>query len=195
MPLAFLMRIIPSVKAALKKGGVGVLPTDTIYGLVGSALNKRAVERIYKLRRRNPRKPMIILISDMRQAIWNKFGIVPDKKTTKILKKVWPGRVSIVLPIRHSPYAIRKFKYLHRGTKTLAFRLPKPYWLRRLLASVGPLVAPSANPEGLLPAKTIEEAKRYFGDKVDFYVDAGRMMGRPSRLIKIADGKIKVLRK
>ena len=46
----------------LARGGVGVIPTDTIYGIVGSALDKKTVERIYKLRKRNIKKPLIILI-------------------------------------------------------------------------------------------------------------------------------------
>ncbi len=48
----------------LRRGGVGVMPTDTIYGIVGSALRPSTVRRIYRLRRRNLRKPMIILIFD-----------------------------------------------------------------------------------------------------------------------------------
>ena len=50
------------IVTTLRNGGVGVVPTDTIYGIVGSALNPKTVARIYKLRRRNPKKPMIILI-------------------------------------------------------------------------------------------------------------------------------------
>ncbi len=50
------------IEKILKSGGIGVIPTDTIYGLVGSALNKKAVRRIYQLRQRNPKKPLIILI-------------------------------------------------------------------------------------------------------------------------------------
>ena len=53
------------IKKILLNHGVGVLPTDTLYGLVGSALSKKAVARIYKLRRRNPQKPFIILISSL----------------------------------------------------------------------------------------------------------------------------------
>ena len=63
----------------LKNNKIGVLPTDTIYGLVGSALSIKTVERIYKVRQRDPQKPMIILISD-RQDL-EKFDIKIDYKT------------------------------------------------------------------------------------------------------------------
>ena len=183
-------------------GGVGVMPTDTIYGIVGSALNRKAVGRIYKLRLRNPKKPMIILIGSI--ADLKIFGMKTDARTRKILNRFWPGKVSFVLPCLS-----RKFGYLHRGTETLAFRFPKPYWLRRLLADVGPLVAPSVNREGDPPAKTIKEAKKYFGpvrgregskrasasNGIDFYLDGGRIVSRPSKLVKIERGKEVILRK
>lgn len=165
----------------LKSGGVGVIPTDTIYGVVGSALNKKTVERIYKLRKRNPKKPMIILIGDIKDL--KKFGI-------KFEQENWPTKTSIIFPC-----ASTKFKYLHRGTKTLAFRLPKSKKLRDFLKQTGPLVAPSANLEGESPSKTIKEAQKYFRNKVDFYVDAGKKISKPSRLVKIVDGKIIELRK
>ncbi len=177
-----------SIVKILINGGIGVLPTDTLYGLVGQALSKRAVSRIYKLKKRNPRKPMLILIGSIKDL--NLFKIKFSKKRQNLLLKFWPGRVSIILSC--SP---KKFSYLHRGIKTLAFRLPKKLSLIRLLRRTGPLVAPSANPERLKPAKTIKEAKKYFGDKVDFYFSQGKLISLPSTLIAIKNGKIIIKRK
>ena len=171
----------------LATGGVGVMPTDTIYGVVGSALDKKAVKRIYHLRKRDLKKPMIVLIGDIRDL--KLFGVRIDQEMRKVLNNVWPGKVSVVLP-RPSG----KFSYLHRGTKTLAFRLPKSLWLREFLKATGPLVAPSANIAGNTPSKTINEAKKYFADKVDFYADAGRLDAKPSRIIRIEEGKVIIVR-
>lgn len=172
----------------LKRGGIGILPTDTLYGLIGSALQKRTVARIYRLRRRSPKKPMIILIGSL--ADLKKFGVIVNGQMSKVLKRFWPGKVSVILPCPS-----KKFNYLHRGTRTLAFRLPAKKSLRELLRRTGPLVAPSANVEGRPPAKTIRDAQRYFGTKVDFYVDAGRLDRRPSTLVAIQGSRLKVLRK
>lgn len=158
------------------KGEIGVLPTDTIYGLVGSALQKKAVVRIYKARKRNPSKPFIILINSIEDLEF--FSIEISAEVRKSLRQFWPGKVSVILPCPR-----KKYEYLHKGTKTLAFRLPAKKSLRRLLKRTGPLVAPSANPEGLPPAKTIREARRYFGEKIDFYVDGGKIVSPPSTLI------------
>lgn len=165
-----------------------MLPTDTIYGLVGQALNRKAVERIYKVRKRNPKKPLIILISSLDDL--RLFGIRPNKKTKVILKKIWPAAISVILDC-----PLKKFFYLHRGAKNLAFRLPAKKALRDLLEKTGPLAAPSANPEGLLPAKNIRKARQYFGDKIDFYANGGNLKSSPSTLLKIKSDRIIVLRK
>ena len=163
------------------------MPTDTIYGLAGRVLDKKAVEKIYKIRKRNQKKPLIILIGSPNDL--SLFGIKLTLKNAGILKKLWPGPVSVILPCRN-----QKFSYLHRGTETLAFRLPKLKWLRNLLEKTGPLAAPSANWEGYPPAKTIEEARKYFKNRVDFYLNSGKLESPPSALISIKDGKIKIIR-
>ena len=169
---------MPKLFEVLKRGGVAVMPTDTIYGIVGSALKRKTVERIYRVRRRSPKKPFIILISSARDIA--KFGIRHDARVKLFLDNVWPGPVSVILPCP-SP----KFRYLHRGTKTLALRVPKPAALRALLKKTGPLVAPSANIEGKLPARTVGEALRYFGTRVDVYVSGRSKRSAPSLLIEI----------
>ena len=172
----------------LKNGGIGVLATDTIYGVVGSALSRRIVSRIYRLRHRNTKKPMIILISSF--ADLKLFNIKLDNQLRQKLSQFWPGPVSIILPC-----ASKKFSYLHRGTKKLAFRLPAELKLRNLLKKTGPLVAPSANPEGLPPATTIKEAKKYFGSRIDFYLNAGKIVRSPSTLIEIKNNRVIIKRK
>lgn len=162
----------------IKNGGIGILPTDTLYGLVGSALNKKTVERIHKVRKRELDKPFILLISSLSDLAT--FGVKLNERTKNLLKKLWPGPVSVILPCDN-----KKFFYLHRGAKTLAFRLPKSELLHEFLRKTGPLVAPSANISGMPPALTISEARKYFGDKVDFYFDIGKLSNPPSSLVEI----------
>lgn len=186
---ALIIKSLNSMAAdILKKGGVGVLPTDTIYGLVGSALNRKTVERIYKIRRRDKNKPMIILIGSLNDL--KPFGIKLNKKQAAIIKKFWPGKVSIIIPCLS-----KRFFYIHRGANSLAFRLPAKRILRSFLGKTGPLVAPSANISRRPPAKNIKEAKKYFGDKIDFYIDVGDIRGTPSKIIKIEKNKVVIIRK
>lgn len=159
----------------LKSGEIGVLPTDTLYGLVGLATNKKTILRLRQIKKRQTGKPFIILISSI--ADLAQFRIKLDKKTDLFLKKIWPGPISVVF------------------SSKLSFRLPQNKFLLKILKKTGPLAAPSANPQGQKPAETITEAKRYFGNEVDFYWGAKqRLTGPPSTLIKIKNGKIEILR-
>ena len=164
-----------------------MIPTDTIYGIVCSAMNKKSVERVYRLRKRDKKKPMIILINSIRDI--KMFGVLLDGGKEKKLEKIWPGKVSVILECRS-----KKFSYLHRGGGTLALRLPRKPDLRDLLKKTGPLVAPSANIEGMEPSRTIKEAKGYFGKAVDLYIDGGRRAGKPSKLVEFTAKNIKILR-
>lgn len=191
----------------LKNGGVGILPTDTLYGLVGSALLPEAVERIYELKQRDPNKALIVLIADVEDV--EQFGVVLSEELTGaargessggLLGHYWPadvasdgagkpGSYSIILPTIDE-----EFSYLHREGGTIAFRLPDKEDLRELIREVGPLVAPSANVEGKPPARTVEEAQKYFGSDVDFYVDGGELAGRPSTIIEFDGEGIRIIR-
>jgi L-threonylcarbamoyladenylate synthase len=177
-----------NLEEVLKKGGVAVMPTDTIYGIVGKALDSATVARIYELRKRKPEKPCIVLIGDISEL--SKFSINLSAEQKEKIKEYWPGAVSIVLDCEDE-----SFSYLHRDTKTLAIRLPALKELRDFLLKVGPLIAPSANPEGSAPAQNIVEAQKYFGDSVDIYENGGDLNGKPSKLIKLhKDGSVAIIR-
>lgn len=173
----------------LKNDGVVVLPTDTLYGIIGSAMSRKAVEKIYKIKGRNGNKPFIVLITSYKDL--ELFGIKLNEVLAKILKKFWPGQVSVLLSCKSL-----KFKYIHRSTNEIAFRMvgKKNLNLFDLINKVGPLVAPSANKEGEKPAENITKAKNYFGDKVDLYISTGKRMGSSSTLVRIKDDNTEILR-
>lgn len=171
----------------LKHGGIGVLPTDTIYGIVGSALSKKAVARVYHVKKRNPHKPCIILIGSF--ADLKKLNIHLTRKEYLYLRTLWPSRISVILPCLSSA-----MRYLHCKTYTLALRFPKKPSLVSLLKKTGPLIAPSANPESKKPAQTISETKKYFGKTVDFYINGGKKDIVPSTLLLLNNGNVQVLR-
>lgn len=162
----------PRLVELLNRGGIAVLRTDTLYGVVARAADEAAVERIYQLKDRTQHKPCIVLVADIEQLF--------DPLTLDVGGK-WPGPVSIILPSPQAP------AWLKRGGDTVAYRLPDDAILRHLLRQTGPLIAPSANPEGEAPALTISEAEAYFGREVDAYVDEGVVADDvpPSQLWKV----------
>jgi L-threonylcarbamoyladenylate synthase len=168
---------IELVKAAYSLGLVAVIPTDTIYGVTALALDRKGVAGLYKLRKRNPKKPFIILISSLSDL--SLFGVELSNSEKIWLKNVWPNKLTVILSCRQKEYT-----YLHRGSKTLAFRMPDNKWLKELIKTVGPIVAPSANIEGEKFAETVEEAYNYFGDKA-VYLDTGRVKGVSSTIVSL----------
>lgn len=171
----------------VRRGEIGVVPTDTLYGLVASALDSDAVERVYRVRGRDTGKPCIVLLSDTSEL--GRFGIDMGDMERRLLSSVWPGAVSVVLPCPDPRWA-----HLHRETGTIAFRVPADAELRGFLVAAGPVIAPSANPAGEMPAETIREAETYFGDRIDFLVDGGTLRNASSTVVDIGDGAFRILR-
>lgn len=169
----------------LKQGGIVVARTDTLYGVLALADDEAAVERVYRLKGRNPDKSPIVLIADKSQV----FDQVSDA-IGRVMDDNWPGPVSIIVPSAQAP------KWLRRENDSVAYRLPEGESLRTLIQSTGPLIAPSANPEGEAPAKNVDEAIEYFGEEVDIYVDGGEVKNaRPSKIIRVNDsGEVERLR-
>lgn len=167
----------------IKAGKVGVIPTDTVYGLACAAANQGAVERLYKLKDRE-QKPGTIIAASIEQLV--ELGI--KARYLKPVAQYWPNSISIIIP-NHG------LSYIHQGQGGIAIRLPAKKDLQTLLEKAGPLLTTSANHPGEPTAVTIQEAREYFGDKLDFYVDGGDLSGRPaSTLIRILDDAAEVLR-
>ncbi len=176
---------------------VGVIPTDTLYGLVGSALVSDVVDRIYELKRRDTTKPLIVLIPHI-EAL-EQFGIELSERLIAQLKTYWPDNMDEGTSVKEAytiviPTIDDQFEYLSRGTDTIAFRRPNMIKLQRLLTMTGPLVAPSANVEGLPPAKNVTEARKYFGTDVDFYVEGEDLTGKPSTILEFDGEEVRIIR-
>lgn len=168
-------------------GKIGIIPTDTIYGISCTASNKDLVLKIYKIKSRDLKKPFIILISSVKDL--SKFGIFLISNDERIISKYWPGPVSIVFDINEDRY-----EYLHRGTNTLAFRVPRYNKLVELLKNTGPLVSTSANITDSEPTRKINDAVKIFKNKVDFYLDVGPLNNPPSKVVRIVNGRELIIR-
>lgn len=178
---------LKKISGEIKNGAIAVIPTDTIYGIIGSAKIPETVEKIYRLRKRASTKPMIILVSSIDEI--TKLGIKINLKQKEVLKKIWPNKISVVFDC-----SSKSLQYLHRGKKSLAFRIPNNEFLLNLLKITGPVVAPSANFEGEKTAKNIEAAKVYFKNFVPFYIDAGNLVSPPSTVVRLEKLKLIILR-
>jgi L-threonylcarbamoyladenylate synthase len=166
-------------------GVIGVIPTDTVYGVVASAIDKAAVQKLYELKRRE-HKPGTLIAASIDQL----EGLGLKRRYLKAVEQYWPGAVSVVIPCADPALA-----YLHQGKMSLAVRIPDQQHIQELLSQTGPLLTSSANQPGEPTSVTVEQAKAYFGDNVDFYIDGGDLTdNQPSTIIRIVDDAIEVLR-
>jgi len=180
---------LQEVVTSLKDGGIAIVPTDTIYGIVCSAQNKKAVNKLYKIKQRDLDKPCIILVTNIEQIKSFRVDISDFKKD--FMNKYWPGSLSIIMPCD-----TKKYEYLHRGIGSIAFRMigKKSRNLYKIINEVGPILAPSANPQGSPPATCENKARKYFGDSVDAYLAGGTRKGLASTLVDYTSTTPKVLR-
>jgi L-threonylcarbamoyladenylate synthase len=168
-----------------KPTAIGVIPTDTVYGVVARATDQAAVARLYRLKRRD-NKPGTTIAANLEQL--EKLGL--KRRYLKAVEQFWPGAVSVVIPV-----ADPALSYLHQGKMSLAVRIPDDPQLNALLQKTGPLLTSSANQPGDPTSVTIQQAKDYFGDQIDFYIDGGDLsQHKPSTIIRIVDDAIEVLR-
>jgi len=174
----------PEPAALIREGAVGVLPSDTVYGVVCRAANRAAVTRLYAAKHREG-KPGTIIAAKLQQLI----DIGLRARYLKAVEHFWPNPLSVIIPC--GP----ELAYLHEGQQSLAVRIPADDTVRALLATTGALLTSSANMPGEPPATTLAEAQAYFGETVDFYVDGGTITDRPpSTVIRVVDDAIEVLR-
>lgn len=171
--------------AYINDGAVGVMLTDTVYGLACQATDMTAVQRLYDLKQRSD-KPGTVLVASADQAL--SLGILSE--SLERAQQLWPGPISVVMSC-----ASDKLAYLHLGKQSLAVRLPDNDKLRSLLEQTGPLLTSSANLPGKPPATNSAEAFMYFGDSVDFYLDDDiGSLHKPSTIVQVVDDTVVVLR-
>ena len=165
-------------------GAVGVLPTDTVYGLVARASDPTAVKRLYDLKQREG-KPGTIIAASIEQLA--DLGL--KSRYLKAVQQFWPGAVSVIIPC--GP----ELAYLHEGALSLAVRIPDNQALLALLKETGPLLTSSANHPAQPIATDLPAARQYFNGNVDFYVDGGDLSDhKPSTIIRIVDDAIEIIR-
>ena len=170
-------------------GGLVSVPTDTIYGLAGNALNADAVAKIYEVKNRPAVKAIILLVPglDVAETV---CAEIPESARL-LANAFWPGALSLVLPRRGTVPDI-----VTAGGATIGVRCPDHPKALELLRLTGvPLAAPSANYSGMPSPKTAEEVLEYFDGKIDCVIDGGRCeLGFESTIVDLTLEPFRVVR-
>ncbi len=137
---------------------VVAIPTETVWGLSANMNSVDAVTKIYRLKNRPPKNPLIIHLADGGDIFEYLLGS-PPKGLKDLTEQFWPGPLTLVVPVLEEkiPSIVRA------GLGTAAFRVPALASTRELIRYVGPLVAPSANLSGKPSATCVSDVERDFG--------------------------------
>jgi len=176
-------------KKILKKNNVIAVPTETVYGLAGNAYSNESVKKIYKLKKRPKKNPLIIHYYNLERL---KKDAHVDKKFLKLYKKFSPGPLTYVLKKKKKS---KISSLVHANLKSIAVRFPKNITIRNLLKQLSfPLAIPSANISSNVSPIKADDVVDEFGKKINFILNGGRSkIGLESTVVSLY-GKTKVLR-
>ena len=174
---------IDAAAAALRGGGLVILPTETVYGLAADAADPRAVAAVYEAKGRPSFNPLIAHVADLATA--RRIARFDDR-AERLAEAFWPGPLTLVLPVGDA----RAVCDLARaGLDTVAVRAPAHPLARRLLAAFGgPVVAPSANRSGRPSPTTFADALDETGASAAATLDGGPCaVGLESTVVALLD--------
>jgi L-threonylcarbamoyladenylate synthase len=173
----------------LRAGEVVALPTETVYGLAASALDARAVERIFQVKGRPVHNPVIVHVASVGMAQRCVAGW--PSLAGKLVKAFWPGPLTLVLP-----RAERVPGIITAGGPTVGVRWPSHPFIQAVIRECGfPLAAPSANPANRVSPTTAEHVRKYLGLKIRLIVDGGpAQIGIESTVLDISGSTPRLLR-
>jgi L-threonylcarbamoyladenylate synthase len=180
---------IAEAVAALRRGEIIVFPTETLYGLGADALNTSAVEELFQLKGRNSDNPIPVLVADEQMLLMLVAEI--SNSARKLLNHFWPGPLTLVLRAR--PGIPPQLLNANGG---IGVRISSRPVATRLVQLLGrPITATSANPSGHEPARTVDEAKRYFTGRIRLFVNGGILTSKKgSTVAEVSEDSVKILR-
>ncbi len=180
---------VRDIAGALLGGAVAAYPTETFYALGAAAFSGKAVDRVFRMKGRDPSKPLSFIVSDMDMVV--EISSSRPSAFKALAEEFWPGPLTLVLPAA----AGLPERLLGPG-RTIAVRIPPLAWLRAVVRELcEPLTATSANLAGEKELAESAGVIALFDGKVDLIVDGGPAPGGlPSTIVDLAAPAPRVLR-
>lgn len=181
--------VIASAADVIRKGGVIVYPTETLYGIGADARNALAVRKVIAAKRRQDVKPILALVDSLE--MMQMLTVEIPETALALMKRFWPGALTIVVKAAgHVPEEVTQ------GSGTIGIRIPANKFCIELLKMCAcPITSTSANVSGEAVHRTIEGIRRALDAGIDLYVDAGTLPeSKPSTVISIVDDPPKLIR-
>ena len=181
------MRLIKKAADVMRDGGIIIYPTDTVYGMGCDLTNKKGIEKIYELKKRNRKQPLSFVCSDLKHI--SEYAKVTDY-AYKTMKRLLPGAYTFILEAsRLVP------KIILPKRSTTGIRVPDNQICLALVKELGqPIISTSVKTEEGETLGDPAVIKEYFGRMVDLIIDGGMIMPQPSSVISLVDDNIEIIR-
>ena len=166
----------------INRGGVIAFPTETVYALGADAMNKRAVQRVFHLKKRMSGKPIAIFLPKLQDLKRFVKEITPS--ASKLIKELWPGPLTLIFKSRSD-----QMTYLTGKEGKLGVRVSSSKFVQSLLIEIRtPLTATSANLSGKPEPVSAEQVLSYFDGKIDLVINGGHSeSATPSSVVDVSE--------
>lgn len=173
----------------IKKGGIVIFPTETVYGIGTNGLDKNAIKKLYEVKQRPLNKPISLLVNNIEMV--EKIAKNITEVEYKLMERFFPGPLTIILEKRDIVPDI-----LTSNTNTIGIRMPSGEIAKKLIEFAGvPIATSSSNISGKPSGTNITDIKKDFEGKIDCFIDNGESeLGIPSTVIRIIDNIPHILR-
>ena len=179
---------IEKICEVLENGGLVITPTDTVYGIMGDALNEDVIRKVFSVKKRSYGKPLILLMNSFEML--NYYTDEISEKEKKIIEKFWPGLVTIILKKND-----KISNLITSGSEYVGIRIPDNEDLLKIIGKLNrPVISTSANISGTEVITSIDLLEDDLIDEIDYIEDGGIINNGSSTIIKIDKDKLNILR-
>ena len=179
---------IDKIVEIINSSGLVISPTDTVYGIMGDALNKESIKNVYDVKRRDYKKPLILLMSSIDMIKEYTLDISEDEMN--LMKKFYPGCMTLLLK-RNS----KVDGMICNNGEYVGVRIPDNKDLLSIIEKLGrPVFSTSCNISGNDVVRSVDEIDEEIVSKVDYIYDGGYIDSVSSTVVRIDNGEVVILR-
>lgn len=179
---------VSKICEVLENGGLVVTPTDTVYGIMGDALNLEAVKKVYEAKHRAYNKPLILLMDSYEMI--KEYTLDISEEEDRIMREFFPGLLTIILKKNNKIDDL-----ISGGMDTVGIRIPGNEDLIRIIKKLGrPIFSTSANISDEEVITSIDKLDRRLLKYIDYVEDGGEIVAASSTIVKVDNKEMKILR-